>query len=55
VQGVNVLVRYITRANERQEVRSRLYRGVVELLRRLNISQPPTAEEPPQSVGNRTI
>ena len=55
VQGVNVLVRYITRANERQEVRSRLYRGVVELLRKLNISQPPTTEEPPQSVGNRTI
>jgi small-conductance mechanosensitive channel len=55
VQGVNVLVRYITRANERQEVRSRLYRGVVELLRGLNISQPPTTEEPPQSVGNRTI
>jgi small-conductance mechanosensitive channel len=55
VQGVNVLVRYITRANERQEVRSRLYRAVVELLRKLNISQPATTEEAPRSLGNRTI
>ncbi|MFZ3215783.1 MAG: mechanosensitive ion channel domain-containing protein [Candidatus Acidiferrales bacterium] len=31
--GVNVRVRYITRANERHEVRERLYRGVVDLLR----------------------
>ena len=30
--GVNVVVRYITRANERHEVRARLYRAVVELL-----------------------
>lgn len=30
--GVNVLVRYITRVQERQEVRARLYRQVVELL-----------------------
>lgn len=30
--GVNVTVRYITRVRDRQEVRSRLYRSVVELL-----------------------
>ena len=35
--GVNVLVRYITRAHERYELRSRLYAAVVELLRRQNI------------------
>jgi small-conductance mechanosensitive channel len=55
VQGVNVLVRYITRANERQEVRSRLYRAVVDLLGKRNISQPVTPDAPPQSVGNRTV
>ncbi len=31
--GINVFVRYITRANERHEVRSRLYRAAVDLLR----------------------
>jgi hypothetical protein len=31
--GVNIVLRYITRASERHEVRSRLYRAVVELLR----------------------
>src|SRR4029077_3748245 len=52
--GVNVVVRYITRANDRQDVRSRLYRAVVELLRKRNISQAPTPVAPPQSAGNRT-
>ena len=31
--GVNIVLRYITRASERYEVRSRLYRAVVDLLR----------------------
>ena len=35
--GVSVLVRYITRAHERYELRSRLYAAVVELLRKKNI------------------
>ncbi len=35
--GVNIQVRYITRAHERYEVRTRLYAAVVELLRRRNI------------------
>ena len=35
--GVNVVVRYITRAHERYDLRSRLYARVVELLRRQNI------------------
>src|SRR5262249_38209532 len=34
--GVTVLLRYITRANERFEVRARLYRAIVELLHRQN-------------------
>jgi small-conductance mechanosensitive channel len=37
--GVNVLVRYITRARERQEVRTRLYRAVVDLLRQKNLPE----------------
>jgi len=37
--GVEVSVRYITRAHERYELRARLYRQVVELLRGRNISQ----------------
>jgi small-conductance mechanosensitive channel len=37
--GVNVVVRYITRARERQEVRTRLYRAVVDLLRQKNVPE----------------
>jgi small-conductance mechanosensitive channel len=45
-QGVNIIVRYITRANERQEVRARLYQAVVELMHKRNI---PQAEVQPSS------
>jgi small-conductance mechanosensitive channel len=38
-----ILVRYVTRANERQQLRSKLYFDIVELLRRKNIAPP----EPP--------
>ena len=31
--GVTIQVRYLTRASERQEIRARLYRSVIELLR----------------------
>jgi small-conductance mechanosensitive channel len=37
--GVHVLVRYITRAQERHEVRARLYRQVVELLHGKQVAQ----------------
>lgn len=40
--GASVAVRYITRANERYDLRSRLYRSVLELLHRKRI---PNAEE----------
>ncbi|MGA9184403.1 MAG: mechanosensitive ion channel domain-containing protein, partial [Candidatus Acidiferrales bacterium] len=43
--GVTVSVRYITRVNERYEVRSRVYREVVELLR--NKDLPETAAAGP--------
>jgi small-conductance mechanosensitive channel len=39
--GVNVVVRYITRAHKRHEVRSRLFRQVVELLRSRHITSAP--------------
>lgn len=37
--GVTVVVRYITRANERHDLRSRLYRTVLEFLHRKQIPQ----------------
>jgi small-conductance mechanosensitive channel len=43
--GFEILVRYVTRANERYQQRSKLYNEIVELLRRKNISQP--AQPPP--------
>lgn len=39
--GVNVVVRYITRANERHEVRSRLFHQIVGLLRSKHIAAGP--------------
>lgn len=38
--GVNILVRYITRVDQRQEVRARLYRAFLELLHKKDIPQP---------------
>jgi small-conductance mechanosensitive channel len=35
--GVNVVLRYITRANERSEVRARIYRALVDLLHKKRI------------------
>jgi small-conductance mechanosensitive channel len=39
--GVNVVVRYITRAHKRHEVRSRIFHKVVELLRSRRIASAP--------------
>jgi small-conductance mechanosensitive channel len=41
--GFEILVRYVTRANERHQQRAKLYHDIVELLRRKNISQPDAA------------
>jgi small-conductance mechanosensitive channel len=38
--GVSIVLRYITRANERYEVRARLYREVVDLLRKKQAPEP---------------
>jgi small-conductance mechanosensitive channel len=45
--GVDIRVRYLTRANERHDVRGRLYRSVVELLRDAGI--PETAQAKPST------
>jgi len=37
--GVSVVIRYVTRANERHEVRARIYRAMIDLQRRKNIPQ----------------
>jgi small-conductance mechanosensitive channel len=43
--GVNVIVRYITRAHERHEQRSRLFYKIVELLRNAQVASAPLAPE----------
>ena len=47
--GFEILVRYVTRANERHQQRSKLYFDIVELLRRKNIPQP--APAPPSAAA----
>jgi len=49
--GVNVIVRYITRAHERHELRSRLFHRVVELLRSKHIASGPL-ESQAQAAGS---
>ncbi len=47
--GVNIVLRYLTRANQRHEVRARLYRAAVDLLRKKQVPEPaspPTGPEP---------
>lgn len=46
---VNILIRYLTRANERQETRARLYRAAVELLHKKNVPQSHTAPTQPSA------
>ncbi len=50
--GVNVIVRYITRANERHELRSRLFHQIVELLRSKQIAAGPLEVQAAQSAGD---
>src|SRR5579864_8847229 len=49
--GVNVIVRYITRANERHELRSRLFHQIVELLRSKQIASGPLEIQATQAAG----
>jgi hypothetical protein len=48
---VNVIVRYITQAHERHDVRSRLFRQVVELLRSKHIAAEPLEIRAAQSAS----
>jgi small-conductance mechanosensitive channel len=45
--GFEIAVRYVTRANERHQQRSKLYYAIVELLRRKNIPEPASSIVPP--------
>jgi len=48
--GFEILIRYVTRANERHQQRAKLYQDLVELLRRKNIPEPtPSAASAPAS------
>jgi hypothetical protein len=49
--GVNVIVRYITRAHERHELRSRLFHKIVELLRNAHIAAGPLERPAAKSVA----
>jgi small-conductance mechanosensitive channel len=48
-EGVEVLVRYITRAHERYETRSRLYQAVVDLLHRKKTTHSEASSTPAQA------
>ena len=45
--GVEVVVRYITRANERYQLRSKLYQAIVKMLGGKEAAMVPPAESPP--------
>jgi len=45
IAGIEMQVRYVTRAPERAETRDRLYRRMVELLREKNRPEEPLAAE----------
>jgi hypothetical protein len=49
--GVNVIVRYITRAHERHETRTRLFHKIVELLRGAQIAAGPLDKQPAKSLS----
>jgi small-conductance mechanosensitive channel len=49
--GVSVTLRYITRVKDRQEVRGRLYRALVELLHRGELRGPASLKVAPQPAG----
>jgi small-conductance mechanosensitive channel len=49
--GISVQLRYITRANERFEVRARLYRAIVELLQKKTIPEVAISTTGPKAVS----
>jgi hypothetical protein len=48
--GFAIMVRYVTRANQRHQQRLKLYHDIVDLLRRKNISEPAT---PPPAAASK--
>jgi hypothetical protein len=52
--GVKVLVRYITRVNERHEVRAQIYRSVVDLLHKKQIPESAATLSAAQPVANHS-
>ena len=48
--GLVIYVRYITRANERQEVRARLYQAVVELMHKRNMPEAAAVQQSARTV-----
>jgi small-conductance mechanosensitive channel len=52
--GVNIVLRYLTRANERHEVRARLYRAAVDLLRNKQVPEPASPATGPKPAPGRT-
>ncbi len=46
IGGVEIAVRYITRANERYQLRAKLYQAAVDLLGPKAVSAPPTSKPP---------
>jgi small-conductance mechanosensitive channel len=52
--GFEIAVRYVTRANERHQQRSKLYYAIVELLRRKNIPQSAAPVSPGPSAAAAT-
>jgi small-conductance mechanosensitive channel len=52
--GTDIVVRYVTRASERFEVRNRLYERVIELLNKAASPQPGGDNSPVQSVSSST-
>jgi hypothetical protein len=52
--GVNIVLRYLTRANERHEVRARLYRAAVDLLHKKQVPEPASPVPDPKPAVGRT-
>jgi small-conductance mechanosensitive channel len=51
--GISVRLRYITRANERFEVRARLYRAIVELLQKKRIPDAAVSNAAPTAISEQ--
>jgi hypothetical protein len=44
--GVDIVVRYVTRAGDRFELRNRLYQSVIDLLHKPDAPPSPSTEQP---------